>query len=292
MPHTMNIPRRSFPSWDQILTLIGAIGPLAATVWAGLLACEGRVAWPEVRDLLVFYFVTGIGITIGFHRMLAHRSFQAPPAVRACLLALGCMAGHTDPVRWASTHIQHHARSDRADDPHTPREGFFHAHFGWIYDGMRPQPEIYGRWLLEDRMVLFFQRTFYFWAILGVTVPFLFDGWRGLLWGGLVRMCLSHHVTFSVNSVCHTFGRRPFETGDRSTNHWLVALLGLGEGWHNNHHAFPHSAFHGLRWWQIDFSAYVILILERLRLAANVRRVSPAAQSARLAKPLPGVRSP
>ena len=287
----MNPSRRTIPSWDQILTLIGAIGPLVATVWAMVMACEGRVTWPDVRDLLAFYFLTGIGITLGFHRMLAHRSFQAPPAVRACLLALGCMAGHTDPVRWGSTHIQHHARSDGEDDPHTPLEGLFHAHFGWIYDGMRPQPEIYGRWLLEDRMVLFFQRTFHFWLTLGLAVPFLFDGWRGLLWGGLVRMCLSHHITFSVNSICHTFGRRPFATGDRSTNHWLVGLLRLGEGWHNNHHAFPQSAFHGLRWWQIDLSAYVILILERLGLIANVRRVSPEAQAARLAKPLLGVRS-
>jgi stearoyl-CoA desaturase (delta-9 desaturase) len=120
--------------------------------------------------------------------------------------------------------------------------------------------------------------------VLGLLVPFALDGWRGLLWGGLVRLCLSHHITFCVNSVCHVFGRRPFDTGDRSTNQWLIGVLALGEGWHNNHHAFPQSAFHGLRWWQIDLSAYVIVLLEKLGLVSQVRRVSPEAQAARLAR--------
>ncbi len=170
-------------------------------------------------------------------------------------------------------------------DPHSPRDSLFHAHFGWIYDGINPQPEIYGKWLLKDTMALFFQRTFLLWVALGFVVPYLLDGWRGLLWGGLVRMFLSHHITFSVNSICHTFGQRPFDTGDRSTNQWLVGVLALGEGWHNNHHAFPRSAVHGLRWWQIDLSAYVIMILEWLGLVWHVQRISPAAQAARLAKP-------
>lgn len=277
--------RETGPNWDQVMTLIGAIGPLVATIGAMVMAWAHLVTWGDVLLLLAIYVLTGIGITIGFHRMLAHRSFQARPAVRFCLLALGCIAGHTDPLRWASIHIQHHARSDTEEDPHSPLEGLFHAHFGWIYEGLNAQPEIYGRWLLKDRMVLFFQRTFLFWAALGFVMPYLIDGWRGLLWGGLVRMFLSHHVTWSVNSICHTFGQRPFATGDRSTNHWLVGLLALGEGWHNNHHAFPQSAFHGLRWWQIDLSAYVIVLLEWLGLAWRVQRISPAAQAARLAPP-------
>lgn len=280
----MKPSRRRLPSADQIFTLIGAIGPLAATGLAVLLACNGLAAWRDLALLLVMYLVTGLGVTLGFHRMLAHRSFQARSGVRFALLALGCMAGHTDPVRWASTHLQHHASADRADDPHSPRDGFFHAHFGWIYDGVDAHPESYGRWLLGDPMVSFFRRTFYAWAVLGLLVPFAIDGWRGLLWGGLVRLCLSHHITFCVNSVCHVFGRRPFATGDRSTNHWVIGLLALGEGWHNNHHAFPQSAFHGLRWWQIDLAGYVIVVLEKLRLISNVRRVSPAAQAARLAQ--------
>jgi stearoyl-CoA desaturase (Delta-9 desaturase) len=280
----LNAPRATLPSGDQVFTLIFALGPLGATAFAAMLALEGMVTWRDIALLLVLYVLTGLGITLGFHRMLAHRSFQARPAVRFCLIALGCIAGHTDPVRWASTHLEHHARSDRPDDPHSPSHGFFHAHFGWIYDGIDAHPEIYARWLLGDLMVLFFQRTFYGWAALGLAVPFALDGWRGLLWGGLVRLCLSHHITFCVNSVCHVFGRRPFDTGDRSTNQWLIGVLALGEGWHNNHHAFPHSAFHGLRWWQIDVSAYAIVLLEKLGLVSHVRRISPEAQAARLAR--------
>lgn len=267
---------------DQVVTLVGALGPLIATLGALLMAWERLVTWRDISLLIGMYFCTGIGITLGYHRMLTHRSFQAHPVVRFSLLALGCMAGHTDPVRWASIHIQHHARSDDEGDPHSPLAGLFHAHFGWIYDGINPQPAIYGRWLLRDPMVIFFQRTFLLWVVLGFLIPYLLGGWQGLVWGGLVRMFLSHHITFSVNSICHTFGQRPFATGDRSTNQWLVGLLALGEGWHNNHHAFPRSAFHGLRWWQVDLSAYVILLLEALGLIWQVQRVSLAAQAARL----------
>ena len=268
---------------DQVVTLIGAVVPLLATLGAAVIACRGLVTWRDLADLGVMYFLTGIGITVGFHRLLAHRSFHAAPFVRWCLLALGCMAGHTNPVRWASTHIEHHAHSDRHDDPHSPLDGLFHAHIGWIYDGAKPRPEVYASWLLKDRAVQFFQRTYPLWVVVGLALPMLVDGWRGLLWGGLVRMFLSHHVTFCVNSVCHRFGRRPFNTGDRSTNQWLIGLLALGEGWHNNHHAFPNSAVHGLRWWQIDLSAYVIWLLERPGWIRQVRRIPRSVQIARLA---------
>lgn len=279
----MNNTNHTTLRWDQVVTLVGAIGPLLATVGAMILVWQRLVTWQDVGLLLGMYFLTGIGITLGFHRMLTHRSFQAHPAVRFALLALGCCAGHTDPLRWASIHIQHHARSDAAGDPHSPLESLFHAHFGWIYAGINPQPAIYGKWLLKDQQVRFFQRTFLLWVALGFVIPYLLGGWQGLLWGGLVRMFLSHHITFSVNSICHTFGQRPFATGDRSTNQWLVGLLALGEGWHNNHHAFPQSAFHGLRWWQIDLSGYVVVLLEGLGLVWQVQRVTPAAQAARLA---------
>lgn len=276
---------------DQIVTLVGALGPLGATLGALVLAWNRLVTWREVSLLVGMYFLTGIGLTVGYHRMLTHHSFRAYPAVRFCLLALGCMAGHTDPIRWAAIHVQHHARSDDEGDPHSPLAGLFHAHFGWIYAGIDPQPTLYAKWLLKDPLARFFERTFLLWVALGFIIPFALDGWQGLLWGGLVRMFLSHHITFSVNSICHTFGQRPFATGDRSTNQWLVGLLALGEGWHNNHHAFPRSAFHGLRWWQIDLSAYVILLLEAFGLVWQVQRVSPAAQAARLAT-VSGLSSP
>jgi stearoyl-CoA desaturase (delta-9 desaturase) len=136
-------------------------------------------------------------------------------------------------------------------------------------------------------MTRFFQRTFWIWVALSFAIPFALGGWTGLLWGGWVRVFLSHHITFSVNSICHTFGRSPYDTGDRSRNQWLVGLLAFGEGWHNNHHAFPRSAFHGLRWWQIDLSAYLIVALERLGLVWNVHRVAPAAREARRARSAP-----
>jgi stearoyl-CoA desaturase (delta-9 desaturase) len=281
----MNIRR------DQVVTLIGALGPLIATVFAMILVWKRYVTWRDVALLVGMYFMTAIGLTVGFHRMLTHRSFKANPQVCFSLLALGCMAGHTDPVRWAAIHIQHHARSDEEGDPHSPIEGLFHAHFGWIYTGIDPQPAIYAKAILKDPMVRFFERTFLLWVALGFVIPFAIGGWYGLLWGGLVRMFLSHHITFSVNSICHTFGQHPFDTGDRSTNQWLVGLLALGEGWHNNHHAFPRSAFHGLRWWQIDLSAYLILLLEMLGLVWHVQRVSPEAQTARLARPAAARRS-
>lgn len=283
----MSVSARTVSRSDRALTLIGTVGPLVATLIAMVMVWERLVTWRDVAILTGMYFLTGVGITVGFHRMLTHRAFEAHPAVRFSLLALGCIAAHTGPLRWASLHIQHHARSDAEGDPHSPLEGLFHAHFGWIWDGFDIQPEIYGSWLLKDRQVLFFQKTFLVWVAVGFLIPYLLGGWTGVLWGGLVRMFLSHHITWSVNSICHTFGRRPFDTGDRSTNQWLVGLLALGEGWHNNHHAFPRSAFHGLRWWQIDMSAYLIVGLERLGLVWNVYRVPLTMQETRLVRSIP-----
>ncbi|HEX9373047.1 MAG TPA: acyl-CoA desaturase [Roseiflexaceae bacterium] len=272
---------------DQASTLVGVTLPLAAVVVAAIMTWQRLTTWRDVAILAGMYLLSGLGTTVGFHRMLTHRSFEAHPAARFVLLALGCMAGLSDPVRWASIHIQHHAHSDEDGDPHTPLKGMFHAHMGWFLAGFEDDPQTYGSWLRGDPMVRFFQRSFWYWVALGFIVPYLLGGWTGVLWGGWVRVFLAHHTTFSVNSICHTFGQAPFETGDRSRNQWLVGLLAYGEGWHNNHHAFPRSAFHGLRWWQIDLSGYVIVALERLGLAWNVYRVEPAAQEARRAKTAP-----
>ncbi len=143
---------------------------------------------------------------------------------------------------------------------------------------------MYGRHLLHDPLVVFANRTFVLWVALSLLIPFLLGGWTGLLWGGLVRIFLTHHVTWSVNSVCHTFGKREFETPDQSRNEWLVGLLAFGEGWHNNHHAFPRSAFHGLRWWQLDLSGSIIWVLEHCGLAKEVYRVTPAMRACRSAR--------
>lgn len=252
------------------------IVPLLGTALAIGLFWERQVHLPDLVLLATMYTLTAFGITIGYHRMLTHRSFRPHPIVKFVLLVLGTIAVEAPPIEWAAVHIKHHAQSDREGDPHSPLEGLFHAHVGWLFKGNFPSPEVYCRHLLKDRIVIFVNRTFLLWIALSFVILYLIGGWTGVLWGGLVRIFLGHHVTFSVNSVCHTFGKRAFETNDRSRNEWIVGLLGFGEGWHNNHHAFPRSAFHGLRWWQFDLSGYLIWILERLGLARDVYRVTPS----------------
>jgi stearoyl-CoA desaturase (delta-9 desaturase) len=185
------------------------------------------------------------------------------------------MAVQGPAITWAANHLKHHALADQPGDPHSPVDGLVHAHLGWLFRENDADPNLYCRHLLSDPVVVFVDRTFLLWVALSLLIPFAIGGWTGLLWGGLVRMFYVHHVTWSVNSVCHTFGRRAFETTDRSRNQWMVGLLALGEGWHNNHHAFPRSAVHGLDRWQFDLSAWLITTLERLRLATNVQRIAP-----------------
>ena len=252
------------------------IVPFLGTVLAIGMFWQRAIHWSDLALLATMYMLTGFGLTIGYHRMLTHRSFRPHPVVKVILLVLGSMAIEGPPIEYAATHIKHHAQSDREGDPHSPVEGFFHAHLGWLFKDRFADPQVYCRYLLKDSIVVFVNRTFLLWLVLSLGVPFVIGGWTGLLWGGLVRIFLQHHVTFSVNSVCHTFGKREFETNDRSHNEWIVGLLAFGEGWHNNHHAFPRSAFHGLHWWQFDLSGYFIWILERLGLAYDVYRVSPA----------------
>jgi stearoyl-CoA desaturase (Delta-9 desaturase) len=260
----------------KIVALIIVIAPLLGTALAMRLLWERAVHWSDLALLATMYSLVILGLTIGFHRMLTHRSFRPHPVVKAVLLLLGSMAGEGGALEWAATHIKHHAQSDREDDPHSPVEGLFHAHVGWLFKDGMADPNIYCRHLLKDRVVVFISYTFLLWVALGFVIPFLIGGWTGLLWGGLVRMFLVNHVIWSVNSLCHTFGKREFETNDRSHNEWILGVLCVGEGWHNNHHAFPRSAFTGLHWWQVDLSGYIIWVLERFGLAQDVHRVSPA----------------
>jgi stearoyl-CoA desaturase (delta-9 desaturase) len=260
---------------ERAVLLILVIAPLAGTLFAIWLLWRRLVDWNDIAILGGMYFFTALGITIGYHRMLTHRSFETHPAVRFLFLVLGSMAIEGPALDWASIHIKHHANSDDDDDPHSPLHGFFHAHIGWFVSGFEAEPEVYGKWLLKDRMVMFASKTFFLWAVLGFVIPYMLGGWTGVLWGGLVRVFLTHHVTWSVNSVCHTFGQRAYETTDRSRNQWTVGLLAMGEGWHNNHHAFPRSAIHGLDRWQFDMSAWVIQTLEQVRLVTDVQRIAP-----------------
>jgi stearoyl-CoA desaturase (Delta-9 desaturase) len=277
----------------KAVVLSVVIVPLVATVLAIVLLWQRAVHWSDLALLGTMYVLVAMGVTVGYHRMLTHRSFVPHPLVKVALLILGSMALEGDALQWTATHTKHHALADRPGDPHSPLDGFFHAHLGWIFAETDADPQKYCRHLLHDRLVVFVSRTHLLWVVIALGIPFavggLLGGWAGaltgLLWGGLVRQFLTHHVTWSVNSVCHTFGKRAFETKDASRNEWVVGLLGFGEGWHNNHHAFPRSAFHGLRWWQFDLAGYVIRLLERLGLAREVYRVSPALLAAR------GVRS-
>jgi stearoyl-CoA desaturase (delta-9 desaturase) len=257
----------------SILALV--VIPLAGVIVAMRMLWHRAAGWDDVALMIGLYVPISMGITVGFHRYLTHRGFRAGPLVKATLLVLGSMAVEGSAIAWAANHRKHHALSDREGDPHSPADGFFHAHVGWLFDGQVADQVVYARDLRADRMVMWISRTWPLWAAMSLVIPFLVGGWSGLLWGGLVRIFLTHHVTWSVNSVCHTFGKRPYQTKDRSRNQWVVGLLALGEGWHNNHHAFPRSALHGLRWWQFDLSGITIRLLERLRLIWNVQRVSP-----------------
>lgn len=277
------------------------IGTVVITVlpFLGLLAAV-TMSWNEavgLTDLMLFlglYVICGFGITIGYHRMLTHRAFEAIAPLKAALLVAGSLAIQGAAIDWAVDHRTHHAFSDKEGDPHSPHHGFSssvwgrlqglgHAHVGWLFDHNRIDQERYAKDLLQDRMVVTISRLFPLWIVLSFAIPFALGGavtrtwtgaFTGLVWGGLVRLFFNHHVTWSVNSICHVFGRRPFTANDRSTNNWLLALPSLGEAWHHNHHVFPTSAFHGLGWRQVDLSGMVIAGWEKLGLVRNVRRPS------------------
>lgn len=247
--------------------------------------------WPGLVDLalcLAMYAATMLGITAGFHRCATHGSFKAHPALRATLLVLGSMAGQGPVLFWAAVHRRHHQHSDLAGDPHSPQAqgpwhrrlaGFWHGHAGWLGGADASQWRAYIPDLLKDPLVLAVHRGYLIWVLLGLALPAIAGGlsagswqaaWSAALWGGLVRLFLAHQATWSVNSVCHLHGERPFRTGDRSANNAICALLTLGEGWHNNHHAFPASVRHGLEWWQLDFTYLAIAAFARLGLAAHL----------------------
>jgi|SRR5579859_456141 len=276
----VELPKLEKTFVQKIVVFVVVVGPLLATVYAIATLWQRYVNATDIILLLVFYVLSGLGITVGHHRLLTHRSFETYPWVKGLLLAFGAMAPEGPPGAWASIHLEHHAHSDTDEDPHSPLVNLWHSHVGWMFHHV-PRPEIYGPWLAKDPVVVFVDRTWFVWAALSLIIPFAIGGWQGLLWGGLVRIFLTHHITWSVNSICHTFGKRPYATKDMSRNNWLIGLLAFGEGWHNNHHAFPRSAFHGLRWWQFDASALFIRGLEKLGLAWNVQRVTPDAERRR-----------
>ena len=267
------IPRAFY----RVVLVVGLLLPIAATVYAIWTLWDSSVGYTEVALLVGMYVATGLGTTLGYHRLVTHRSFETSPVVKGVFLALGAMAVQGKAVNWAAWHLKHHASSDHEGDPHSPLEGFFHAHVGWILRATPADRERYCKRLLRDPVVTFVDRTNVAWVVLGLAIPFAIAGWRGLLWGGLVRVAVGNHLTFAINSVCHMFGKQPFETGDESRNNWLMGTIGLGEGWHNNHHAFPSMAYHGMSLRQPDLTGLVIRLLQRLGLAWNVKVPAPDA---------------
>lgn len=288
----------SKPLGDKIVVLGFVLLPMLGTVLAALFAWGGAVTRLDLAIALPLYLGSALGVTVGFHRLLAHRAFEAHPAAKSVLLALGTMAAEGPPSRWATDHALHHAYTDREGDPHSPAHGFLHAHMGWIFSHVTEpgDRERFAGALAHDPIVRFFDRTVALWTLAGFALPFALGGilggtwrtaWTGLLWGGAVRVFVLHQMTYSVNSICHSFGRRPFATKDRSVNNWIMGVLGAGEGWHNNHHAFPASARFGAGPWQWDLGGALVGILARAGLARNVRTVDYASARARIAPQSP-----
>jgi stearoyl-CoA desaturase (Delta-9 desaturase) len=282
---------------ERRITVAAVVLPFAGFLAAIALLWGGAVSARDLAILAVMYALSGFGVTVGFHRLLTHRSFEAPSAVRATLAALGSLSVQGAVIHWVADHRKHHTFADEKGDPHSPhtggREGWrgvvrglWHAHMGWLFDREeRASARRFARDLRSEPAIVVVDRLFPLLALVGLAVPFLaglaLSGWElsagltALVWGGLARIFLQHHATWSVNSICHMYGERPFEIDDESRNNWAVALVSLGEGWHHNHHAFPTSARHGLRGCQLDPTYGLIRLMELTGLARNVRRPGP-----------------
>jgi stearoyl-CoA desaturase (Delta-9 desaturase) len=289
---------------EKAVNLGAVIAPFLATLAAVPLLWNRLVSAGDLAIAAAMYLLTAVGITVGFHRLLTHRSFQTSKPLEYAFAVLGSMAVQGPVISWVADHRKHHAHTDEEGDPHSPHvghgggvrgvlAGLWHAHTGWLMstqgraDWRRYAPDLY-----EDRGMRIIGRQFVLLVVLSLALPalagYLLSGTligaaTGLLWGGLVRIFFVHHVTWSVNSVCHYFGTRRFDTADRSTNVFWLALPSLGESWHHNHHAFPRSAVHGLRRGEVDLSGLTIAAMEKLGLAWNVVRISPERQAQRVA---------
>ena len=287
----------------KIANLIGVPLPLVGLIAAIVLLWDRAVGPLELGLLVGLYLLTALGVTLGYHRMFTHRAFESSRVFRAIVAVLGSMAVQGSVITWVADHRKHHTFTDQAGDPHSPHlagpgfwgavKGLWHAHVGWLFEtvGMAER-ERFAPDLLRDRVLKVVDKLFFLWVGLSLAIPFAL-GWllggglgaalTALLWGGFVRVFLLHHVTWSINSVCHFFGRKRFAIEDESRNVFWLAPLSMGEAWHHNHHAFPTSAFHGLSPWErvADPTGLLIALLEKLGIIWNVVRISPERQKAK-----------
>jgi stearoyl-CoA desaturase (delta-9 desaturase) len=300
------------PQRQRIGNLIGVTVPFAGVIAALVLSWNRLIGVHDITVMAVMYIVSALGATLGFHRLLTHRSFETYRSVKYVLAVLGSLSVQGSVIRWVASHRKHHAHADHEGDPHSPHDvrggiakslrGLWHAHVGWLLSrGHHADARRYAKDMLEDRGMVAISRAFPLIVAAGLLVPaglgYLFTGSvrgavTGLVCGGLVRVFLFHHVAFSVNSVCHFFGVRRFETQDHSTNVFWLALPSMGEAWHNNHHAFPRSAKHGLRWWEVDPCGLVIGGMRRIGLAWNVVEIPPERQRQKEIVPPRGLATP
>jgi stearoyl-CoA desaturase (delta-9 desaturase) len=279
----------------RIASLIGVLLPFAGFIVAIAFLWGRGFNLLHGAMFLAMYIISGLGITVGYHRYFCHRSFHTPRYVQCILAICGSMAMEGPMLKWVAMHRRHHQLSDRHGDPHSPHEhgqgvlgvvrGLWHAHLGWVFKGNPRNLYKYVPDLSADRMLRSVSRLWFVWVLIGALIPAVLGGlikmsWQeallGLLWGGLARIFFVHHVTWSVNSVCHLWGSQPFRSHDHSRNNAIVGVLALGEGWHNNHHAFPTSARHGLRWWELDFSYLFIRGMALVGLAWDIKVPSSA----------------
>ncbi|HEX4564925.1 MAG TPA: acyl-CoA desaturase [Solirubrobacteraceae bacterium] len=285
---------------ERWANLAGVVVPFVGVLVAIVLTWNRWVDAVDLALLAGFYVITAMGVTVGFHRLLTHRSFRTYPLIERTFAVLGSLSVQGSVLDWVADHRKHHAHTDEEGDPHSPHvghgsglAGLWHAHAGWLTETQgQADWKRYARELYEDPKMRRVGKRFPLLVLLSLLLPtfagFALHGWtlegaiRGYVWGGLVRIFLVHHVTWSVNSVCHFFGNRRFAIDDHSTNVAWLAIPSLGESWHHNHHAFPRSARHGLRWYELDLSALIIAGLEKLGLAWDVVRIPPERQAVQL----------
>ena len=292
-------PQAQMSRVEKLTNLAAVLIPFLGFATASVLLWGRGVGPAELIAFGAMYLATALGVTVGYHRLLTHKAFKTRRGVRYGLAILGSMAVQGPVLDWVADHRKHHVFADRDGDPHSPHQhdsglrGLLHAHVGWLLstNGQASKRQ-FARDLLDDPGMRVINRLFGVWALLGLLIPFgvgwlvagdFGAGLSALLWGGLVRIFFVHHVTWSVNSVCHFLGRRRWDTPDESRNVGWLALVSLGESWHHNHHAFPRSAYHGLRWYELDLAALFIRALSAVGLASDVVRADTRAQRARRA---------